>query len=276
MKKIDVSEALSSRRTSVFNRAINREFTVSAAAGVTEMALYDEIGFWGVTASDFRAALDTVKTPNLLLKINSPGGDVFDGIAMYNDLVSHPANVTVEITGVAASAASIVAMGGDTVKMAKNGFLMIHNAWGLAIGNKADMEKFAGVLAQIDGALVNTYADKTGMDAAEIAAMMDAETWLDLTAATEKGFVSGSVDGDAKAAFDLSVYGKAPAALSRAPDGEMPKTKRDAERWLMQDAGLTRSQARSLMAACNDGTTQDAGEQELADLLGRLATTITR
>ncbi|HAK62459.1 MAG TPA: hypothetical protein DCO82_04365, partial [Alphaproteobacteria bacterium] len=97
-------------------RALTSPFAgvrVSARDGVADMVIYDEIGYWGITAKAFRAALDGVKEPTINLRINSPGGDVFDGVAIYNDLLQHSAQVNVMVTGVAASAASVIAMAGD-------------------------------------------------------------------------------------------------------------------------------------------------------------------
>ena len=120
---------------------------------VSEIDLYDEIGMFGVTAKDFRERLKATNGGDILLRINSPGGDVFDGIAIYNDLLAHPGSVTVHITGVAASAASIIAMAGRKIVMSENAFQMIHNAWGIAIGDRHTHADAAALLGKIDSAL---------------------------------------------------------------------------------------------------------------------------
>lgn len=196
-------------------RHIGARFGVQAADGRAEITIYDEIGYFGVSASAVRRTLDGIDAKEILVRINSPGGDVFDGIAIYNDLLAHPAKVSVEVTGIAASAASIIAMAGDTIGMGENTFLMIHNAWGLAIGNKADMRAFADVLDRIDGALAQTYATRTGQDVADIAKMMDEETWMGAAEAVDKGFATAvlAADPNAKALFDLSVFAHVPGAL---------------------------------------------------------------
>lgn len=182
----------------------------------TEIELYDEIGFWGVNAKDFRSTLQAISTPKINLRINSPGGDVFDGIAMYNDLVAHPAEVAVTVTGLAASAASVIAMAGDTVEVADNAFIMIHNAWSVVVGDSREMDKMAKTLARINKALADTYADRTGLDVAELVEMMNEETWLGAAEAVEAGFADSTTAAvDAKAAFDVSVFKNAPDAIVR-------------------------------------------------------------
>jgi ATP-dependent Clp protease protease subunit len=276
MERIDVDAApLGDRKQRFFARTAGTAFHVqSLATGAAEIELYDEIGYWGVTAKDFRDQLKGV-TGDIVLRINSPGGDVFDGIAIYNELLAHKGRVRVEVTGLAASAASVVAMAGDEIAVAENGFMMIHNAWVLAIGNRHDLTEAAGVLAKIDGALARTYANQSGMGVRTIGQMMDAETWLTGAEAKEKGFATeilGQVD--AKAKFDVSVFAHSPAALSWAADAPAePETARDIERELMRDAGpRSRSQARALMRACKhpDDATRDAGKAGLTGLLDAL------
>lgn len=212
---------------------------------VAEIELYDEIGFWGVTAKQFKDTLVRAEKDGvneIKLRINSPGGDVFDGIAMYNDLVDFKGKVHVEIVGLAASAASLVAMAGDTISMKENAMIMIHNAWTIAIGNKADMRSTADVLEVIDSSLAKTYVSRTGLSLDEVTAMLDAETWLDADEALEKNFIDTIADDNkedddsAKAVFDLSVYNNVPV-----------KVKRDIEASLC-DAGYSRSEAKAAVS----------------------------
>lgn len=154
-----------------------------------EILLYDEIGYWGVTAKDFALALAQIGGDKALrVRINSPGGDVFDGLAIYNALQAHKGAVVCVVDGVAASIASVIACAGATLEMAEPSMLMVHNAWGVVVGNKADMLATAGVMAKIDGQLAAIYAAKTGKPVAEIVGMMDAETWLTRDEAVEIGF----------------------------------------------------------------------------------------
>ena len=166
----------------------------------TDIYIYDEISYWGITAQDFIEALVSVKTPAINLHLNSPGGDVFDGIAIHSALSNHPANVTVYVDGLAASIASVIAMAGDTVIISESAMMMIHQAMGLAMGNAVEMRTMAAVLDQIDGVIAATYAKRTGTPADTWLAAMTAETWYSGTSAVEAGLadaVAGAVaEGD--------------------------------------------------------------------------------
>lgn len=131
-----------------FAKAKGQQFEAKVINDTTEIDLFDEIGEFGVSAKDFSAQLRNIRG-NIVLRINSPGGDVFQGIAIYNSLIAHEGHVRVEVTGVAASAASIVAMAGDEIGIAENAFIMVHNAWGVTIGNQADHDEASDLLGQI-------------------------------------------------------------------------------------------------------------------------------
>ena len=193
-------------------------FTIRAAAskGSAEIDIYDEIGAWGIRAADFikdLRALGEVK--NLTLNINSPGGQVFDGLAIYNTLKRHPANITVRIDGIAASIASVIAMAGDRVEMPENAFMMIHDPEGFVLGGADDMRELAEVLDRIKGSIVSAYRDKSGKAEAEIAELMAAETWLTAAQAVEMGFADEMTKPRKIAACgDLSGFTNVPAALA--------------------------------------------------------------
>ena len=178
----------------------------SAGAEPTELlSLNDEIGFWGVQAQDFRNALDKVKGKNLKVEINSPGGDVFAGLAMYNMLKQSGKAIAVVVTGVAASAASLVAMAGDTISMPQNTFMMVHNPWGVSVGNAAEMRETADVLDKIGASLTSTYVAKTGQTEAKIKELLSKDTWLTADESKELGFATEVTDKiDAKASFDMA------------------------------------------------------------------------
>lgn len=150
--------------------------------------------------------------------INSPGGIVTDGLAIYHELATHPAAVTVEISGVAASMASAIAMAGDTVRMAKNAHMMIHDPWNVAVGDADDLRKAADLLDQFGTSLVAIYAHKTGLDEAEIRDMMAAETWLTAEEALARGFIDEIIEPASAEAFadlDIGELASVPAALTR-------------------------------------------------------------
>jgi ATP-dependent protease ClpP protease subunit len=252
LKPIPLPQAPRSTRRSYFARATGRAFEMHAQAGVTEIDLYDEIGFFGITAKAFKERLRGAG--DVRLRINSPGGDVFEGIAIYNDLVAHQrtgkGRVEVEIVALAASAASIIAMAGERISMAKNAFLMIHNAWALTIGDRHTHEAMSGVLGQIDQALAQTYADRTGQKLAPIQTMMDDETWLSAEQAVEEGFADETLDPvEASAQYDLSAFAHPPPTLAAAKEwmADESLTKRDLERAL-REAGYSIQQAKAIAA----------------------------
>ena len=168
-------------------------YSIKAKANDTaEISIYDEIGFWGVSAASFAQDLkdcgNNIKQINL--HIHSPGGDVFDGIAIYNLLKNHPANVTVYIDGLAASMASVIAMAGDEVIMPENAMMMIHKPWGIQGGDAEDMRKYADLLDKVENTLIPAYASKTGKTPEELAEMLSAETWLNGKECVEQGFAN--------------------------------------------------------------------------------------
>lgn len=157
-----------------------------------------EESWWGdeVTPAQFRN--DLAEHPgDLLVFINSPGGDVVAGSLIYSMLKEHAGKITVRIDGLAASAASVVAMAGDRVEMAPTAYMMIHNAATIAFGNKADMQAAAEMLAEVDRGIRTAYALKTGKSERELAKLMDAETWMSAAKALEDGFIDAICYADA-------------------------------------------------------------------------------
>lgn len=166
-------------------------YSIKAKANDTaEISIYDEIGFWGVTAQSFSKDLKALgnNLKQINLHIHSPGGDVFDGIAIYNLLKNHPANVTVYIDGLAASMASVIAMAGNEVIMPENAMMMIHKPWGIQGGDAEDMRKYADLLDKVENTLIPAYANKTGKTPEELAEMLSAETWFNGKECVEQGF----------------------------------------------------------------------------------------
>jgi ATP-dependent Clp protease, proteolytic subunit ClpP len=166
-------------------------YSIKAKANDTaEISIYDEIGFWGVSAASFAQDLKSCgnNLKQINLHIHSPGGDVFDGIAIYNLLKNHPANVTVYIDGLAASMASVIAMAGNEVIMPENAMMMIHKPWGIQGGDAEDMRKYADLLDKVENTLIPAYASKTGKTPEELAEMLSEETWLTAKECVEQGF----------------------------------------------------------------------------------------
>lgn len=166
-------------------------YNLKADAGKTPvLSIFDDIGAYGVSAKNFLNDLRTVTTDEVDVEINSPGGDVFAGLAIYNGLRASGKKINVKVLGLAASAASLVAMAGDTIEMPENAFMMIHNPWGFAMGGADEMRNTADVLDKIGTGLVSTYAKRTGKTDQEITALLDAETWMTAQEAVDAGFAT--------------------------------------------------------------------------------------
>lgn len=241
------SQRPSGQKQRLFARVPGAGLDVQAFGNATTIEIYDEIGAYGISAKGFGEKLKAA-SGDLTIKINSPGGDVFDGIAIHNDIVSYRGRVTTQIVGLAASAASIIAMAGDEIQIGTNAFIMAHNSWGLTIGNQHDHTETASLLAQIDQALAETYARRTGTAVADIVSMMDAETWFAGADAVANGFADKLIGAtEAKARFDLSVYAKAPAGIGQraeAAPAQLPSPV-ELER-MLHAAGLSRRQAKAI------------------------------
>ncbi|ENT4207794.1 ClpP-like prohead protease/major capsid protein fusion protein [Escherichia coli] len=157
--------------------------------GEADIYIYDEIGFWGVTAKQFISDLNALgDITHINLHINSPGGEVFEGIAIFNALRNHGAGITVYVDGVAASMASLIAMAGDTVIMPENAFMMIHKPWGISGGDAEKMRTYADRLDKLESVMVPVYAQKTGKTTDEIAVMLADETWMSGAECLAHGF----------------------------------------------------------------------------------------
>ncbi len=192
------------------------------------ITIFDVIGedFWtggGFTAKRMSAALRSIGNNDVTVQVNSPGGDMFEGIAIYNMLRGHPAKVTIEVMGWAASAASIIAMAGDEIRMGLGTFMMVHNAWGVVVGNRHDMREAATLFGQFDAALADIYQARTGIKRDEIVKLMDAETFMAAARTVECGFADVVDAGIEAASADtkntdrrLMARRQTEAALARA------------------------------------------------------------
>ncbi|MBT9373190.1 head maturation protease, ClpP-related [Rhizobium sp. CSW-27] len=223
---------------------------IRQAAGASEtventISVLDVIGndAWGegVTAKRVAAALRSIGDQNVVVNINSPGGNYFEGLAIYNTLREHKAKVTVKILGVAASAASVIAMAADEVQIARAGFLMIHNAWVVAEGDRHQLREVADFLEPFDAAAVDIYVARSGMDAKEVAKMLDRETWIGGAEAVEKGLADSLLSSDEIAASPQnSAAAKTRVAAHRVDD-------------LLAQLNVPRSERRDLIAALKGG-----------------------
>lgn len=177
------------------------EVRAAADEGEAVISVLDVIGYdwWtdsGVTSNRIAAALRSIGPRDVTVHINSPGGDVFEGIAIYSLLKDHPGKVTVKVLGLAASAASVIAMAGDDIQIAKPAFVMVHNTWVVTAGNRHQLREVADTLEPFDAVLADLYVDRTGGKADDIARLMDKETWMGGSAAVEKGFADRLLAAD--------------------------------------------------------------------------------
>jgi ATP-dependent protease ClpP protease subunit len=184
------------RARKLSDRAEFFRFTNTTGTDTARLDIFDEIGFWGVDASEFNRQLQAVGQRDLTVHINSPGGDVFDGIAITNMLRAHPGNVHVVIDGHAASAASFIAMAGKTVTAMPNSMVMIHDASGMCFGNEAETRDMADLLGKVSQNLASIYAGRAGGTADEWRAAMKAETWYTADEAVEAGLADRVGDTD--------------------------------------------------------------------------------
>lgn len=275
MDMADFSALAGERRDRFFARSVGTDFSAKADDdGTLAIDLYDEIGYWGTTAKAFRAVLKQA-TGDIKLRVNSPGGDVMDGMAIYADLEAHKKaghKVSVEISGIAASIASIIAMAGTEIVMAPGAFMMVHNAWTIGVGNRHDFADVAATLTKIDDVLAHTYASRTKGGIRSIKQMMDDETWLTAKEALAQGFatsIEDSADSGTKAKYDLSVFHTVPKALLWNDDGadeDIVPTKRDVERALTRDAGWSRTKARAATRTPDTSTPELKRDADVVDL----------
>ena len=230
--------------------------------------ILDDIGydFWtggGVTAKTVKEALNEIGKKPVTVIINSPGGDLFEGIAIYNLLRMHPAEVTIRVIGLAASAASVIAMAGDRVEIGTGSFFMVHNAWVCACGNSNDLRAVAEYLEPFDAAIRDVYAARTSLDDAELSDLMDKESWLDAKSSIEKGFADAEISADLPQPVDNATRDDIMA--KRAIDAALAsqgRTRAERRKLIAQASGITPSadSARDMSGAVPPTAMRDAGE----------------
>lgn len=175
---------------------------------IAQIFIYDEIGYFGITAKDFVADLRDVRSDRIEVHLNTPGGEVFDGIAIYNALKQHPADIEVVIDSLAASIGSIIAMAGDRILIAKNAKMMIHEGHAMCIGNASDMTKLASLLDKTSGNLASIYSDRTGKSTEHWRNLMREETWFIGSEAVSAGLADEVLTNPTRidSSWDLSIY----------------------------------------------------------------------
>jgi ATP-dependent protease ClpP protease subunit len=205
------------------------------------ISIFDVIGsdYWGdgVTANRIAGALRSMSGEDVTVSINSPGGDMFEGLAIYNQLREYSGKVTVKVLGLAASAASIIAMAGDEVQIGRGAFLMIHNCWVYTMGNRHDLARAAQDMEPFDRAMQDIYSARSGLDASSVSEMMDNETYIGGNDAVEKGFADRLLSAD-----EISDGDESPAAALRKLDA------------LLAKANTPRSERRKLLKSLSAST----------------------
>ncbi|HZN70574.1 MAG TPA: head maturation protease, ClpP-related [Micromonosporaceae bacterium] len=199
--------------------------------GRAEVYIYDEIGYFGVTAADFAREVNALNVEAIDLHLSSPGGSAFEGVAIYNSLLHHRATVTSYVDSLAASAASVIAMAGDRIIMRTGSQLMIHEASGMGIGKADDMRELADLLDKTSGSIADIYAERRGGTAAKWRKAMKNETWYDAQEAVRAGLadeVSGASD-ESQNSWDLSIFNYAGRNHAPAPIDDVDPFRVDAE-----------------------------------------------
>lgn len=242
----------SSMRCEITPRALelwNPGIQAALEADTDTITIYGIVGedWWGEgnTVKRVDAALRAIGDKPVTVYINSPGGDMFEGIAIYNRLLEHSQEVTTKVLGLAASAASVVAMAGSKREIAKSAFLMIHNCWTYFAGNRHAIRDLADTMEEFDQAMIGVYADTSGQDEKDIEKMLDAETYMNGTTAVEKGFATGLFSASEVKEADDDTQSQAQAA--RRLDAALAKS------------GMPRSERRKLISEIKTGTPSAAG-----------------
>lgn len=199
----------------------------NSAGGPVVVDIYDEIGYWGVMAAEFQRELSAITATEITVNLNSPGGEIFEGIAIYNALRTHPANITVRVSSLAASIASVIAQAGDRIIMQTGSQMMIHEGSGLCMGDAADMRQMAELLDRQSDNIASIYAERAGGTTEEWRERMQAETWFNAEEAVAAG-LANEVEAPARqdqaqpaepvtAHWDLSVFQYAGREAAPAP-----------------------------------------------------------
>jgi ATP-dependent protease ClpP protease subunit len=212
--------------------------------------IYDVISFFGVNAAELVPEIASLKANRIEVHINSPGGDVFDAVAIYNALREQPAEVETRIDGIAASAASYIAQAGDRIVMAKHSMMMIHEPWGLTIGDAEEHRTQADVLDRLGDNIAGIYAERAGGSVRAWRERMHDETWYDDQEAVDAG-LADEVMKDAAAVenrFDLTMFKNVPRGFPAAPEAARDEPSKRELETALREAGLSRTAALALIA----------------------------
>lgn len=247
---------------------------------MAEVFVYGDIGGWmdGVSADEFARELKALKVTDITARINSGGGSVFEGQAIYNSLVNHPAKVNVVIDGIAASIASVIAMAGDNISITEGSHIMVHKPWSMAMGDANSMRKEAEVLDSLESGIIDIYAARTGKSREKLEKWVSEETWFKGAAAVDAGFADNVIPAKRKENFAksniLNYYLHLPIDI--AEDVCNTPHIRDVERVLRDVEGFSQTQAKRIIALMQqdydyrDGDGQREAALKLAEFLDNI------
>ena len=268
---------------SILNKLDKRNSKKSDSDEAT-LYLYDEISWWGINAEEFVKSLNALTDSTIHIRFNSPGGSVFDGMAIYNAIKQHKSTIIAHVDGLAASIASVILMAADDVRMGDGAFIMIHEPWSMVVGDAEDMRKEADLLDKVHDVIIDTYVDKCKKKKTrnDISDMMAAETWMTAKEAIDFGFCDSIETGKKKdddndndkddndneeneasnraniLLFDLSAFANVPEALK---DAKFQPTARMIEHAL-RDVGCSQQLAKAILAEGFKEGQRDVDTQE--------------
>ncbi len=220
-------------------------FNIDTAGDIPEIMIYDQIGldWWGdgVSARDFRDEFNKLDADEINLHINSPGGMIYEGLAIYTTIVSHKATVNGFVDGMAASIASVILMATDKIIMPESSDLMIHDPWSIVIGGADDMRAEAKELDRLKDQIVKIYSDRSNIDSGELNKLMKKETWISGQEALDMGFADEVIENKkaAACAFDLDIFESVPEHHKKFSESIKKRSIEES----LRDAGWSRKEA---------------------------------
>lgn len=228
---------------------------VAAAEGGTQadVYIYGDIGGWwdGIQAEEFAKEIAGLDVETLVVHLNSPGGIVFDGVAIYNALAQHPAHVVSKVEGIAASIASVILMAADEIQIVEGAHVMIHPPWSFAMGGAAAMRKEADILDKLEAGIIDIYEARTGQDRTQLSDWVAVETWFSAKEAKDAGFADTIIPAKTKEKKDRSTHARSAILpmFRNAPKDILPEASnapaiREFERALREGEGFSHAQAR--------------------------------
>lgn len=233
----------------------------------TEILLYGVVDAFEISANAVANELKNIRTPNIVVGLNSPGGDVFEGVAIHNLFKNHSAHIEMRIDSLAASIMSFIALAGDKISISDNAFIMIHEVSSGVLGTAKDMRDQADTIDKIQAMLITSYATRTGESEENILNLMTAETWFSAEEAIEIGLADEiHTTQSVENSFDLSIFNNVPKILKNTNKKRSPKVLERA----LRDVGLSNKEAKAVLAQGYNAIHRDDGLDSLCDFFQTL------